>query len=418
MIRREDFEIMAPVGSWESLAAAFSAGADAVYFGIEGLNMRSRSSANFTMDDMDEIVKQCNEHGVKSYLTVNTVVYDNDVELLHNIIDRAKQAGISAIISADMAAILYARQIDQEVHISTQVNVANADAVRFYSQFADVMVLARELNMDQVKGITDKIREENITGPYGEPIRIEMFCHGALCMAVSGKCYMSLHQMNSSANRGACNQICRRAYTVTDKDTGQELEVDNQYIMSPKDLKTIHFLNKMVDAGVRVFKIEGRARGPEYVKEVVECYNEALKAICDGTYDEEKIAAWDARLSRVFNRGFWDGYYLGQRLGEWSSKYGSSSSRVKVYAAKAVRYFSKIGVAEFKLESGELNVGDEVVITGPTTGALIFKVEEIRVDLKPVEKAAKGERFSIAVPERVRPNDRLYVWRTVNHNEQ
>ncbi|MBO5748582.1 MAG: U32 family peptidase [Muribaculaceae bacterium] len=409
---------MAPVGSWESLAAAFSAGADAVYFGIEGLNMRSRSSANFTMDDMDEIVKQCNEHGVKSYLTVNTVVYDNDVELLHNIIDRAKQAGISAIISADMAAILYARQIDQEVHISTQVNVANADAVRFYSQFADVMVLARELNMDQVKGITDKIREENITGPYGEPIRIEMFCHGALCMAVSGKCYMSLHQMNSSANRGACNQICRRAYTVTDKDTGQELEVDNQYIMSPKDLKTIHFLNKMVDAGVRVFKIEGRARGPEYVKEVVECYNEALKAICDGTYDEEKIAAWDARLSRVFNRGFWDGYYLGQRLGEWSSKYGSSSSRVKVYAAKAVRYFSKIGVAEFKLESGELNVGDEVVITGPTTGALIFKVEEIRVDLNPVEKAAKGERFSIAVPERVRPNDRLYVWRTVNHNEQ
>ena len=418
MIKREDFEIMAPVGSWESLAAAFSAGADAVYFGIEGLNMRSRSSANFTMDDMDEIVKQCNEHGVKSYLTVNTVVYDNDVELLHNIIDRAKQAGISAIISADMAAILYARQIDQEVHISTQVNVANADAVRFYSQFADVMVLARELNMDQVKGITDKIREENITGPYGEPIRIEMFCHGALCMAVSGKCYMSLHQMNSSANRGACNQICRRAYTVTDKDTGQELEVDNQYIMSPKDLKTIHFLNKMVDAGVRVFKIEGRARGPEYVKEVVECYNEALKAICDGTYDEEKIAAWDARLCRVFNRGFWDGYYLGQRLGEWSSKYGSSSSRVKVYAAKAVRYFSKIGVAEFKLESGELNVGDEVVITGPTTGALIFKVEEIRVDLNPVEKAAKGERFSIAVPERVRPNDRLYVWRTVNHNEQ
>ena len=418
MIRREDFEIMAPVGSWESLAAAFSAGADAVYFGIEGLNMRSRSSANFTMDDMDEIVKQCNEHGVKSYLTVNTVVYDNDVELLHNIIDRAKQAGISAIISADMAAILYARQIDQEVHISTQVNVANADAVRFYSQFADVMVLARELNMDQVKGITDKIREENITGPYGEPIRIEMFCHGALCMAVSGKCYMSLHQMNSSANRGACNQICRRAYTVTDKDTGQELEVDNQYIMSPKDLKTIHFLNKMVDAGVRVFKIEGRARGPEYVKEGVERYNEALKAICDGTYDEEKIAAWDARLSRVFNRGFWDGYYLGQRLGEWSSKYGSSSSRVKVYAAKAVRYFSKIGVAEFKLESGELNVGDEVVITGPTTGALIFKVEEIRVDLNPVEKAAKGERFSIAVPERVRPNDRLYVWRTVNHNEQ
>lgn len=418
MLRRKDFEIMAPVGSWESLAAALSAGADAVYFGIEGLNMRSRSSANFTMDDMDNIVAECNRHGVKSYLTVNTVVYDSDISLLHNIIDRAKQAGISAIISADMAAILYARQIGQEVHISTQVNVANADAVRFYSQFADVMVLARELNMEQVKGITDQIRNEDIKGPNGKPVRIEMFCHGALCMAVSGKCYMSLHQMNSSANRGACNQICRRAYVVTDKDTGQELEVDNQYIMSPKDLKTIHFLNKMVDAGVRVFKIEGRARGPEYVKEVVECYNQALQAICDGTYDEEKIAQWDERLSRVFNRGFWDGYYLGQRLGEWSSKYGPSSSRVKVYAAKAIRYFSKIGVAEFKLESSELAVGDEVVITGPTTGALIFKVDEIRVDLQAVEKAVKGDRFSIPVPERVRPNDRLYIWRTVENTPE
>lgn len=418
MLRRKDFEIMAPVGSWESLAAALSAGADAVYFGIEGLNMRSRSSANFTMDDMDNIVAECNRHGVKSYLTVNTVVYDSDISLLHNIIDRAKQAGISAIISADMAAILYARQIGQEVHISTQVNVANADAVRFYSQFADVMVLARELNMEQVKGITDQIRDEDIKGPNGEPVRIEMFCHGALCMAVSGKCYMSLHQMNSSANRGACNQICRRAYVVTDKDTGQELEVDNQYIMSPKDLKTIHFLNKMVDAGVRVFKIEGRARGPEYVKEVVECYNQALQAICDGTYDEEKIVQWDERLSRVFNRGFWDGYYLGQRLGEWSSKYGPSSSRVKVYAAKAIRYFSKIGVAEFKLESSELAVGDEVVITGPTTGALIFKVDEIRVDLQAVEKAVKGDRFSIPVPERVRPNDRLYIWRTVENTPE
>ena len=418
MLRRKDFEIMAPVGSWESLAAALSAGADAVYFGIEGLNMRSRSSANFTMDDMDNIVAECNRHGVKSYLTVNTVVYDSDISLLHNIIDRAKQAGISAIISADMAAILYARQIGQEVHISTQVNVANADAVRFYSQFADVMVLARELNMEQVKGITDQIRNEDIKGPNGEPVRIEMFCHGALCMAVSGKCYMSLHQMNSSANRGACNQICRRAYVVTDKDTGQELEVDNQYIMSPKDLKTIHFLNKLVDAGVRVFKIEGRARGPEYVKEVVECYNQALQAICDGTYDEEKIAQWDERLSRVFNRGFWDGYYLGQRMGEWSSKYGPSSSRVKVYAAKAIRYFSKIGVAEFKLESSELAVGDEVVITGPTTGALIFKVDEIRVDLQAVEKAVKGDRFSIPVPERVRPNDRLYIWRTVENTPE
>lgn len=413
-MKREDFEIMAPVGCWESLAAAFSAGADAVYFGIEGLNMRSRSSANFTMDDMEHIAEECRNRGVKSYLTVNTVVYDSDTELLHKIINRAKSAGISAIISADMAAILYARKIGQEVHISTQVNVANTDAVRFYSQFADVMVLARELNMEQVKGITDAIEKEDIRGPYGERIRIEMFCHGALCMAVSGKCYMSLHQMNSSANRGACNQICRRAYTVTDKDTGQQLEVEDQYIMSPKDLKTIHFLNKMVDAGVKVFKIEGRARGPEYVKEAVECYDEALRSIVDGTYSEEKIAEWDNRLERIFNRGFWDGYYLGQRLGEWSSKYGSSATRVKVYAAKCIRYFSKIGVAEFQLESGELNVGDEIVITGPTTGALIDTVKEIRVDLKAVEKANKGERFSMPVPERVRPSDRLYVWKTTS----
>lgn len=414
MYRREDFEIMAPVGSWESLWAALKAGADAVYFGIEGLNMRSRSSANFTMADMEEIVRICDSHGVKSYLTVNTVVYDSDIELLHQIIDRAKGAGISAIISADMAAILYARKIGQEVHISTQVNVANAEAVRFYSQYADVMVLARELNMSQVSEITRVIDEEDIKGPNGERVRIEMFCHGALCMAVSGKCYMSLHQMNSSANRGACNQICRRGYVVTDKDTGQELEVDNEYIMSPKDLKTIHFINKMADAGVRVFKIEGRARGAEYVKEVVECYDAALRSLCDGSYGEDKIAEWDERLTRVFNRGFWDGYYLGQRLGEWSHKYGPSSTRVKVYSAKVLRYFSKIGVAELKIESGTLQVGDEVVITGPTTGALIFKVDEIRVDLSPVSEAVKGDRFSIPVPERVRPNDRLYIWQEVS----
>ncbi len=404
---------MAPVGSRESLAAALKAGADAVYFGVEGLNMRSRSSANFTLDDLREIASLCADRGVKTYLTVNTVMYDSDMELMRRIIDTAKASGISAIIAADMAAILYARSIGVEVHISTQVNVTNTEAVRFYSQWADVMVLARELNMEQVAGITRNIAEQDIRGPQGERVRIEMFCHGALCMAVSGKCYMSLHEMNSSANRGACNQICRRSYLLTDRETGAEIEVDNQYLMSPKDLKTIHFLNKMADAGVRVFKIEGRARGAEYVAEVVSCYDEALRAICDGTYSEALIQGWDGRLGRVFNRGFWDGYYLGQRLGEWSAKYGSSATRVKRYVAKAVRYFSRIGVAEFKLEAGELNLGEEMVITGPTTGAIIIRPEEIRVNLKPVERVSKGEHFSIAVPEKVRPSDRMYVWDTV-----
>lgn len=402
---------MAPVGSRESLAAALAAGADAVYFGIEGLNMRSRSSANFTADDMAEIAALCNSKGVKTYLTVNTVIYDSDIPVMRMIIDRAKQAGISAIIASDMAAIMYAREIGQEVHISTQVNVSNTAAVRYYSQFADVMVLARELNMEQVKEIHCAIVEENICGPNGKQVRLEMFCHGALCMAVSGKCYMSLHEMNSSANRGACNQICRRAYTVRDKETGDELEIDNQYIMSPKDLKTIHFLNKMVDAGVRVFKIEGRARGPEYVAETVGCYSEALQAIADGSYNEEMIAKWDARLVKIFNRGYWNGYYMGERLGEWSAKYGSSATRVKSYAAKTMRYFSKLGVGEFRMEAGELKVGDEVVITGPTTGALIFTVKELRYDLKPVEKVQKGDLFSMPVPDKVRPSDKLYLWK-------
>lgn len=402
---------MAPVGSWESLAAALAAGADAVYFGIEGLNMRSRSSANFTADDMARIAGICAEKGVRTYLTVNTVIYDNDMETMRMIISRARQAGISAIIASDMAAIMYAREIGQEVHISTQVNVSNTEAVRFYSQFADVMVLARELNMEQVAEIHHAIEKENICGPNGEKIRLEMFCHGALCMAVSGKCYMSLHEMNSSANRGACNQICRRAYTVRDKETGDELEIDNQYIMSPKDLKTIHFLNKMVDAGVRVFKIEGRARGPEYVAEAVACYSEALQAITDGTYNEEKIAAWDDRLVKIFNRGYWNGYYMGERLGEWSAKYGSSATRVKSHAGKAMRYFSKIGIGEFLMEAGELHTGDEVVITGPTTGALIFTIKELRFDLKPVDCVTKGELFSMPVPEKVRPSDKLYFWK-------
>lgn len=410
-MNRKDFEIMAPVGSWESLAAALAAGADAVYFGIEGLNMRSRSSANFTADDMARIAGICAEKGVRTYLTVNTVIYDNDMETMRMIISRARQAGISAIIASDMAAIMYAREIGQEVHISTQVNVSNTEAVRFYSQFADVMVLARELNMEQVAEIHHAIEKENICGPNGEKIRLEMFCHGALCMAVSGKCYMSLHEMNSSANRGACNQICRRAYTVRDKETGDELEIDNQYIMSPKDLKTIHFLNKMVDAGVRVFKIEGRARGPEYVAEAVACYSEALQAITDGTYNEEKIAAWDDRLFKIFNRGYWNGYYMGERLGEWSAKYGSSATRVKSYAGKAMRYFSKIGIGEFLMEAGELHTGDEVVITGPTTGALIFTIKELRFDLKPVDCVTKGQLFSMPVPEKVRPSDKLYFWK-------
>lgn len=401
---------MAPVGSRESLAAALNAGANAVYFGIEGLNMRSRSSANFTADDMADIAAICDRHGVKTYLTVNTVIYDSDMDLMRHIIDRAHRAGISAIIASDMAAILYARSIGQEVHISTQVNVSNFEAVKFYAQFADVMVLARELNMDQVAEIHRQIIESDLRGPAGKPIRLEMFCHGALCMAVSGKCYLSLHELNSSANRGACNQICRRSYTVTDRETGEQLDVENKYIMSPKDLKTIHFLNKMVDAGVRVFKIEGRARGAEYVAETVSCYSEALRSICDGTFNDNLVKTWDERLAKVFNRGFWNGYYLGQRLGEWSSKYGSSSTRVKKYAAKTIRHFSKLGVGEFLMEAGELNVGDEVVISGPTTGAIIMKVEELRFDLKPVEKVTKGQLFSMPVPEKVRPSDKLYLW--------
>jgi putative protease len=413
-LRRSDFEIMAPVGSWESLSAALESGADAVYFGIEGLNMRSRSSANFTADDMAEIARRCKERGVKTYLTVNTIIYDGDMTLLHKIIDRAKESEISAIIASDISAILYARSIGQEVHISTQVNITNFEAVKFYSQWADVMVLARELNMEQVGEISRSIRESGITGPAGKEIRLEMFCHGALCMAVSGKCYLSLHEMNSSANRGACNQICRRSYTVRDKETGEELDVENQYIMSPKDLKTIGFLNKMVDAGVRVFKIEGRARGPEYVAESVACYDEALRCICDGTYSEEKIAEWDGRLNKIFNRGFWNGYYLGQRLGEWSSKYGSSSTRVKEYIAKAVRYFPRLGVGEFRMESGELHPGDEVVLTGVDTGALIFKAEELRLEIDPVDGVKKGDTFSMPVPRKIRHSDRLYLWREQN----
>ena len=407
-LKLNDFEIMAPVGSRESLAAAIQGGADSIYFGIENLNMRARSANTFTIDDLHEIAETCNAHGMKSYLTVNTIIYDNDIALMHTIVDAAKKAGISAIIAADVAVMGYARSIGQEVHLSTQLNISNVDALKFYAMFADVVVLARELTMEQVAEIYRHIVEEKICGPSGELVRIEMFCHGALCMAVSGKCYLSLHEMNSSANRGACMQVCRRAYDVKDKETGVELEIDNEYIMSPKDLKTIHFMNKMIDAGVRVFKIEGRARGPEYVRTVVECYKEAIKSYLADDFTEEKIATWDDRLKTVFNRGFWDGYYMGQRLGEWSSNYGSEATERKIYVGKGIRYFSNIGVAEFLVEASEVKVGDKLLITGPTTGAVFTTLKEARVDLEPVETVKKRQRFSMKVDEKIRPSDKLY----------
>ncbi|MDR1717525.1 MAG: U32 family peptidase [Prevotella sp.] len=403
-----DFEIMAPVGSYDSLTAAIQGGADSIYFGIEGLNMRARSSNNFTIDDLKQIASVCKENGLKSYLTVNTIIYDNDISLMRQIVNAAKEAELSAIIASDVSVMMYARSIGVEVHLSTQLNITNTEALKFYGQFADVVVLARELNLDQVAAIYKDIVEQNIKGPNGGLIRIEMFSHGALCMAVSGKCYLSLHERDLSANRGACNQICRRSYIVKDKETDIELEIDNEYIMSPKDLKTIHFMNKMMDAGVRVFKIEGRARGPEYVRTVVECYKEAIKAYCEGTFTEEKVENWDERLATVFNRGFWDGYYLGQRLGEWSSNYGSGATKRKVYIAKGIKYFSNLGVAEFLMETQSLKVGDEILITGPTIGAVFQTVEEIRVDLKSVEETVKGEKFSIKVSDKIRPSDKLF----------
>lgn len=409
--KRNEFEIMAPVGSYESLYAAIQGGANSIYFGIEGLNMRARSSKAFTTKDLFKIAKVCDEHNVKSYLTVNTIIYDSDLPLLHEIVDAAKAAGISAIIASDIAAMSYAYSKGVEVHLSTQLNITNVQALKHYAQYADVVVLARELNLDQVEYIHRAIEKENIVGPRGELIRIEMFAHGALCMAVSGKCYLSLHEMNSSANRGACNQICRRRYNVKDKESDIALDVENEYIMSPKDLKTIHFINKMMDAGVRVLKIEGRARGPEYVRTVVQCYDEALRAVIDGSYDDAKIAAWDERLATVFNRGFWDGYYLGRRLGEWTHNYGSSATRVKMNSGRVVKYFSKLGVAELEVESGEILAGEELMVSGPTTGAVFFPANEMRIDDTARQKVEKGDRFSVKVPEKVRPGDRLYVMR-------
>lgn len=399
---------MAPVGSRESLAAAIKAGADSIYFGIENLNMRAHSASTFTINDLKEIAKTCDEHGVKSYLTVNTIIYGEDLSLMRSIIDAAKEAEISAVIASDVAVMMYCQEVGQEVHLSTQLNISNIEALKFYARFADVVVLARELNMSQVAEIYRQIEEQQIRGPKGELIRIEMFCHGALCMAVSGKCYLSLDNTGRSANRGACMQICRRSYVVTDRETGAELAIDNKYIMSPKDLKTIRFIDKMMNAGVRVLKIEGRARGPEYVHTVVGCYREAIQSVIDGTFTEEKKDEWDERLSRVFNRGFWDGYYQGQFLGEWTRNYGSAATEKKVYVGKAIKYFSNLGVGEFQIEASEMSVGDKLLITGPTTGALFMDLEEVRYDLKPVESVQKGMRVSFKVPEKIRPSDKLY----------
>lgn len=399
---------MAPVGSRESLAAAIQAGADSVYFGIGQLNMRSHSANHFTIDDLREIAATCAEHDIKTYLTVNTIIYDEDLGTMREIVDAAKEARISVVIAGDVAVMAYCNEVGVEVHLSTQLNISNIEALKFYARFADVVVLARELNMDQVAAIHRQIDEQHICGPKGEPVRIEMFCHGALCMAVSGKCYMSLANANRSANRGECVQICRRSYTVTDNETGNQLEIDNKYIMSPKDLKTLRFIDRMMESGVRVFKIEGRARGPEYVYTVVSCYREAIRSVLDGTFTEEKKDRWDERLATVFNRGFWDGYYQGQTLGEWNEHYGSAATEKKVLVGKVVKYFSKLGVAEMAVEASEVSLGDRLLVTGPTTGVLFFDAKEIRYDLQPVDKAEKGWRVSIPVPGKVRPNDKLF----------
>ena len=424
---------MAPVGSRESLAAAIQAGADSIYFGIEKLNMRAHSASTFTIDDLRDIARQCDEHGIKSYLTVNTIIYGEDIPLMHEIIDAAREAGISAIIASDVAVMQYCRGYGgagargyeitpaadisrtpvpprprTSVHLSTQLNISNIEALRFYAQFADVVVLARELNMDQVAEIYRQVEAEHICGPSGEQIRIEMFCHGALCMAISGKCYMSLHAANRSANRGECIQVCRRSYTATDDETGYQLDIDNKYIMSPKDLKTIRFIDRMMKAGVRVFKIEGRARGPEYVYTVVKCYKEAIQAVLDGTFTEERKDEWDERLATVFNRGFWDGYYQGQLMGEWNKNYGSNATEHKVYIGKGTKYYSKLGVAEFTVEANTFKVGDKMLITGPTTGVIYVTADEIHDDNGPVSVAQQGTRVSIAVPSKVRPSDKLF----------
>ncbi len=408
MRRREDYELLAPAGSYESLSAAGQGGADAVYFGIEQLNMRARSSASFTTEDLPQIVARSRELGMKSYLTVNTVVYNHELITMRKIVDQAAKHGVDAIIASDQSVLQYCNSVGARVHLSTQLNISNIETLKFYSNFADVAVLARELNLEQVKEMSAAIELERIKGPSGNPLQLEMFIHGALCMAVSGKCYLSLHEHNQSANRGNCFQVCRRGYTVKDKDREVELDIDNEYIMSPKDLKTIHFLNKVLDAGVKILKIEGRARSAEYVKTVVSCYDEAIHAYVDGSFNREKIVEWDKRLASVFNRGFWDGYYLGQRLGEWSEKYGSEATLQKVYIGKGTNYFDRIGVAEILIETGSLNVGDSIIIIGPTTGVIETTVKELRVDEINCQIANKGEKCSLPVDQQIRRSDKVY----------
>lgn len=407
---RKDIEIMAPAGSHESLIAAIQGGADSVYFGAEQLNMRAASSNNFTIEDLQEIVSICKKNNLKSYITLNVVVFDHETDQMRRLVDAAVSSGITAVIASDLAVINYAFSKGIEVHLSTQLNITNIESLKFYSQWADVAVLARELNLDQVKYIYETIKDQNIRGPKGEPVKIEMFAHGALCMAVSGKCYLSLHENNKSANRGECYQTCRKSYLATNRESGYELEIDNQYIMSPKDLCTIGFFDKMIDAGVRVLKIEGRARSAEYVREVTSCYNEAAVAFAEGTYTLEKAERWRERLSTVFNRGFWDGYYLGQKLGEWNTNYGSSATKRKIYIGKITNYFTRLNVAEIKLENGDLKKGDTIIVTGPTTGAVYYDVDEIRVDLEVKETALKGELCSIKTKDYLRRSDKVYKW--------